>query len=203
MTARARIVLASASPRRREILGQLGIAFDVMVADVDETQHADEDPVSYVLRLSEAKARAVLTRLSSEERLFVLGADTTVVMDEQVLGKPKDLADSVCMLQMLSGREHEVHTAVTVIAHPDALVHSAFKTTRVIFRALSAQVVHAYAQSGEGADKAGSYAIQGLGAGLVTEIHGSYSNVVGLPAAETIGLLQAAGALASWPAASS
>jgi septum formation protein len=202
VTPRARIVLASASPRRREILSQLGIAFDVIVADVDETQHADEDPVSYVLRLSETKARAVLPRLSAEQPTFVLGADTTVVMDQQVLGKPSDLADSVRMLQMLSGREHEVHTAVTVIAAPAAIVHSVVKTTRVIFRELSAPVVRAYAQSGEGADKAGSYAIQGLGAGLVTEIHGSYSNVVGLPAAETIALLQVVGALASWPASS-
>jgi septum formation protein len=199
VTAQTRIVLASASPRRREILSQLGITFEVLVSDIDESQFSGEDPAAYVLRLSEAKARAVADRLFGGEPAYVLGADTTVVIDGEVLGKPSDRADSIRMLRMLSGRKHVVHTAVTLISQRAERVQSVAKATEVLFRSLSERAIQAYAASGEGDDKAGSYAIQGIGTGLVAEIYGSYSNVVGLPASETISLLEDAGAISSWP----
>ncbi len=194
-----RVVLASASPRRREILTQLGITFDVEVRSVDEELLPGEDPSAYVLRLSEAKAHAVAAELGQAESVVVIGADTTVVVDGEVLGKPTDVAESEQMLRKLVGRSHGVHTGVSVVVHPAGAVHRALATTSVRFRAFSEQTLRGYAASREGLDKAGSYGIQGLGAGLVEAIEGSYTNVVGLPAAETLALLERAGAIASWP----
>lgn len=193
-----RLVLASGSPRRREILTRLGLQFEVLPADVDETQQQGEAPDLYVARLAEDKARAVAHGLE-QEPLAVLGADTTVVIDHEVLGKPSDLADSERMLNKLRGREHVVHTAVALVLWPEREARIVSVRTRVLFRHFSDATLHAYARSGEGMDKAGSYGIQELGQALVAEIHGSYSNVVGLPAAETIELLESAGVLASWP----
>ena len=189
--------LASASPRRREILTKLGLRFDVMPADVDERRLEGEAPSDYVARLALEKARAIAH--SQPEPCAVLGADTTVVIDEHVLEKPRDARESKQMLQKLSGREHVVYTGVALVLCPEQTVHTRVVSTRVRFRALDEATIDAYVASGEGMDKAGSYGIQELGQALVSEIHGSYSNVVGLPAAETIELLLAASVLRAWP----
>jgi septum formation protein len=128
-----------------------------------------------------------------------LGADTTVVLDGQTLGKPADLVESERMLRALRGREHEVHTGVALVLFPEASARVITVTTRVRFRPFDDATLHAYVQSREGMDKAGSYGIQDLGAALVSEVHGSYGGVVGLPAAETVELLGASGVLEAWP----
>ena len=191
------LVLASASPRRREILSKLGLTFEVRAADVDESHHAGEDPARYVLRLAESKARAVAVLRG--DAAAVLGADTTVVLDGRVLNKPLDLAESEHMLRSLRGQEHVVHTGVALVLGAGGPVHTRVVSTRVRFRAFSDQTLQAYVTSREGMDKAGSYGIQELGAALVSEVFGSYSNVVGLPAAETIELLEEARVLTEWP----
>jgi septum formation protein len=174
-----RIVLASASPRRAELLRAAGIDFDVQPANVDETLAAGEPPSEYVSRLAEAKARLVYER---DVRRIVLAADTAVVVDEHVLGKPQDDADAARMLRMLSGRSHQVLTAVSVF-HPGQIVDTRIDTTTVEFASLSDVDIAWYVSSGEPMDKAGAYAIQGLASRFVTRIDGSYSNVVGLPVA--------------------
>jgi septum formation protein len=191
------LVLGSASPRRKEILEKLGLRFEVVAADIDERRLPGEAAPDYVARLALAKAQAVARTRGGA--CAVLGADTTVVIDGDVLEKPRDLAESEQMLHKLSGREHHVHTAVALVLCPAQAVSACLVTTRVRFRALSDATIKAYAASGEGMDKAGSYGIQELGQALVSEIHGSYSNVVGLPAAETVELLLAAGVLRAWP----
>jgi septum formation protein len=190
-------VLGSASPRRREILQKLGVAFEVAAGDVDERRLPGELASDYVARLALVKARAVAARCQGE--CAVLAADTTVLIDDEVLEKPRDLAESERMLRKLSGREHTVHTGVALLLRPEGDVHTCLVTTRVRFRPLPEPTLKAYAASGEGMDKAGSYGIQELGQALVSEIHGSYSNVVGLPAAETVELLLSAGVLRAWP----
>jgi septum formation protein len=191
------LVLASQSPRRREILHKLGLVFSVQPADVDESQHAGEEPAAYVQRLAETKARAVARSLAVNAA--VLGADTTVVLDGLVLNKPQDLDESARMLARLRGREHVVHTGVALVLSEEGTVHTRVVSTRVRFRAFSDDTLQRYVHSREGMDKAGSYGIQELGAALVSEVFGSYSNVVGLPAAETLELLEAAQVLAEWP----
>lgn len=178
-----RLVLASASPRRAELLRAAGIAFDVKVADVDETQSVGETPDAYVERLAIAKAVAIAER---GELRAVLGADTTVVVDGAVLGKPIDASDATRMLRLLSGRTHLVLTGVALIAPGAAGQESRPRrarvcTTRVTFAPLSEAELAWYVASGEPMDKAGGYAIQGLASRFVTGIDGSYSNVVGLP----------------------
>lgn len=195
----SRLVLASASPRRREILGKLGLTFDVMPSDIDESERPGETPHAYVTRLAEEKARACSVTSERGESIVVLGSDTTVVLDGVVLSKPLDLADSERMLRALRGREHIVHTAVAAWVLPAQRAQSVTVSTRVRFRAFSDATLMRYVESREGMDKAGSYGIQELGAGLVAEVFGSYSNVVGLPAAETLELLEAVGALLEWP----
>jgi septum formation protein len=182
------LVLASASPRRRELLLQIGVPFTVLVADVDERVLAGEPADAYVLRLAVAKANAVVARADAAP---VLGADTTVVVDGRILGKPVSADDAFAMLCALSGREHEVLTAVALCA--GGRVATALSRTRVRFRARDDALIARYVASGEPMDKAGAYGIQGFGAVLVERIEGSYSGVVGLPLAETAGLLLAAG----------
>lgn len=174
-----RIVLASASPRRAELLRAAGIDFEVQPADVDETFAEGELPGDYVSRLAEAKARLVYER---DVRRIVLAADTAVVVDDHVLGKPEDDADAARMLRMLSGRSHQVLTAVAVF-HPGQIVDTRIDTTTVEFASLSDTDIGWYVSSGEPMDKAGAYAVQGLASRFVTRINGSYSNVVGLPVA--------------------
>ncbi|MEM9188625.1 MAG: Maf family protein [Myxococcota bacterium] len=188
------LVLASASPRRREILAQLGLVFEVESADVDESPSPSETPAAYVRRLAEDKARTVANRRGVGA---VLGADTVVCVGDALLTKPIDDQDATRMLGLLSGREHSVLTGVFVIA--EGLAAGVVAETRVWFRPLTPETIAAYVERGEGRDKAGSYAIQGLGAGLVERIEGSYHNVVGLPAAESLRLLAKVGALSSWP----
>ncbi|MBC52588.1 MAG: hypothetical protein CMQ34_02010 [Gammaproteobacteria bacterium] len=185
----APLVLASASPRRRELLDQIGVSYRVVVHDTDESPMPAESPEIYVSRLARQKAAAVsvLPGISAP----VLGADTIVVCDRTVLGKPLDETDARRMLAMLSGRRHEVMTAVCVMQGQQ--VREATVRTGVWFRELSDSDMAAYWQSGEPAGKAGAYAVQGLGALFVAKIEGSYSAVVGLPIFETGQLLAAFG----------
>ncbi|WP_375177589.1 Maf family protein [Marinobacter mobilis] len=186
------IVLASASPRRAELLTQLGVTYTVAPADIDETPRNGESPADYVVRMAQEKAQAC-----SQSRGFlgdgelVLGSDTSVVLGDQILGKPADTDDAVAMLKRLSGRSHRVMTAVALLGRNQSL-HT-LVITEVHFRTLADEEIHAYVQTGEPLDKAGGYGIQGKGGVFVDEIHGSYSAVVGLPLTETAGLLSDAG----------
>lgn len=188
------LYLASASPRRRELLTQIGVSFSQLSVSVDETPFEAELPDIYVQRLAREKALAGLARVD-DRSACVLGADTIVVLDRQILGKPVDKADALATLQALSGREHQVMTAVAVASHTDCMVR--LVTSRVRFRAIGAEEAEAYWASGEPHDKAGSYAIQGWGAVFVAELAGSYSAVVGLPLCETAQMLGAYG-VACW-----
>jgi septum formation protein len=191
------LVLASASPRRREILTTLGIAFEVRPSDVDETLREGERPVEHACRLAKEKALAVAETCTRGEH--VLAADTIVVLGEEVLGKPDDDAHARGMLQKLAGRWHEVTTGVAVCRAGEADARVVSVTTRVKMRALDAAAIDRYVATGEGRDKAGAYAVQGIASGIVAAIEGSFSNVVGLPAAETVELLQREGAIGAWP----
>jgi septum formation protein len=173
------IVLASASPRRAELLRAAGIDFEVQPANVDEAIATGESPNEYVSRLAEAKARLIYER---DVRRIVLAADTAVVVDAHILGKPLDETDASRMLRMLSGRTHEVLTAVSVF-HPGQIVDTRVDTTTVELAPLSDTDINWYVSSGEPMDKAGAYAVQGLASRFVTRIEGSHSNVVGLPVA--------------------
>ncbi|MGV8734187.1 MAG: Maf family protein [Pseudomonas asiatica] len=179
------LYLASGSPRRRELLAQIGVPFSVVSAPIDETPLPNESAPAYVERLARAKAAAGLACL--EGPAVVLGADTAVVLDGRILGKPENREDALAMLADLSGREHQVLTAVAL--SDGQRVHSLCVTSKVRFRAISAEEAQRYWASGEPADKAGGYAIQGLGAVFVTGLSGSYSAVVGLPLSETAELL--------------
>lgn len=184
----APLVLASSSPRRRELLQQIGVEFDVRVCPVDETPLPAEDPQAYVRRLAIIKAQASV--LADDQRP-VLGADTTVVCDGQILGKPENLADAQRILGMLSGRRHQVLTAIALVHGTSVL--SEVVSTDVLFRTISPAEIAQYWASGEPCDKAGAYGIQGKGAVFVSRIEGSYSAVVGLPLAETAALLTKSG----------
>lgn len=180
------LILASASPRRAELLRTMGVCFQVVAADLDETPHPGESGAAHVARLARAKARAV--QLATATGLPVLGADTTVIGGGRLLGKPRSEAEAVAMLQALSGGTHQVCTAIALVrGDREAAVTVA---TAVTFRVLSVAECQAYWRSGEPADKAGGYALQGLGGVFVTRIEGSCSAVIGLPVAETYTLLQ-------------
>lgn len=181
------IYLASASPRRRELLSQIGIVFAVLAQQVDESVRPGEAPEQYVQRIAEAKADAALQDSRRKLPIPVLSADTSVVQDGVILGKPESLQVAIAMLTHLSGRRHEVLTAVTV-AHEGGRL-TKLVATEVTFRAITEQEIRAYWASGEPQDKAGAYGIQGRGALFVASITGSYSNVVGLPLFETAQLL--------------
>jgi len=190
MTA-AFVYLASTSPRRRELLMQIGVPFRVVGVDVDEAALAQETPDAYVLRLATAKACAGWRQTAGDGGAPVLGADTAVVLDGRILGKPADEADCVGMLAALSGRTHHVLTAVAV--HAAGRTEARLCRSEVDFRALDAAECRQYWHTAEPRDKAGGYAIQGLAAVFVRELRGSYSGVVGLPLFETAELLLAAG----------
>jgi septum formation protein len=199
------VILASASPRRTELLTQLGVAHRVVPAHVDERRAAGESVEACVRRLATSKALEVQVALAAvggsaaAVELAVLGADTAVVVDDDLLGKPRDRADALAMLARLSGRWHQVLSAVA-LASANGL-QCILSRSEVRFRALQARECAAYWDSGEPCDKAGAYAIQGLGAVFVEELRGSYSGVVGLPLFETARLLAAAG-VATWYAPS-
>lgn len=183
-----RLILASASPRRRELLALMGVEFVVSPADIDESRLPAEPPEAFVARLAAAKADAVA---AVSRPAPVLAADTIVVCDGAVLGKPRDRAEAIATLERLSGRWHRVLSAVSLVDGGHR--RDALTDTEVAFRALAPGEASAYWATGEPADKAGAYAIQGLGGCFVTAIRGSYSGVVGLPMAETLALLRSAG----------
>ena len=181
------LILASASPRRQELLRNAGIAFTVQPANIDETVIAGESPRSYAERLAREKALTIATTCPQD---LVLGADTIVVVAQEVLGKPRDADDAVRMLRLLSGRRHEVITAVCIVKP----VHGELRTdnrevatesesTRVTMTEISEEEIRAYIETGEPMDKAGAYAIQGMASRWIPRIEGDYSNVVGLPIA--------------------
>jgi septum formation protein len=187
-----RLVLASASPRRRQLLAWLGIAYDVDAADVDETPRPGETAVDMVRRLAREKAEVVARRV--RER-WILAADTTVELDGVVFGKPADTADAYRMLERLAGREHRVATGFALVAPGGGLRALEVTVTRVTFRPLDARAIAAYVDSGEPEGKAGGYAIQGVGAGLIARVDGSFTNVIGLPLVEVGRVLADAGLL--------
>ncbi|NHI01147.1 nucleoside triphosphate pyrophosphatase [Oceanimonas sp. MB9] len=183
------LYLASASPRRRELLAQLGVRFELVRPEVEERQRPDEDAAGYVQRL--ARDKALAGAALAPEPLPVLGGDTIVVVDGEVLEKPQDEAHGKAMLRRLSGRSHRVMTAMALARGEHC--RSVLVTTEVTFRALSEADIDRYWHTGEPVDKAGGYGIQGLGGRFVSRIHGSYSAVVGLPLVETEALLRDAG----------
>lgn len=186
------ILLASASPRRAEILRRQGIEFLTHAADIDENVLPGEKAADYVLRLAEQKALAVAPYMAEKNCRLVLAADTTVAIDNSILGKPDNYEDFCGMMELLSGREHSVHTGVALIAG-DEKPRGLLVTTAVRFRKIRPPEIKLYWQSGEPKDKAGGYGIQGLAEAFVEELRGSYSNVVGLPVAETLELLHSKG----------
>ncbi|MFD3301279.1 Maf family protein [Aquipseudomonas alcaligenes] len=183
----ASLHLASASPRRRELLAQIGVPFVTLIASIDETALPGEPAERYVERLAREKAQAGLAALSNPADAVVLGADTAVVLDGRILGKPADRAECLATLAALSGREHQVLTAVALASAQR--IESRVVASRVRFRPLRAGEAEAYWATGEPCDKAGSYGIQGLAAVFVSQLEGSYSAVVGLPLCETAQLL--------------
>ncbi len=191
MTSKPLIYLASASPRRSQLLAQIGVPHGVRPAALDESVLPGEDPATYVERLAQSKAEALWDQLVPEERLPVLGADTTVALGKVMLGKPANSAESRAMLEQLSGRTHQVFTAVAL--RSDAGCESRVSVSNVTFRDLTAREMEAYAATPEPLDKAGGYAVQGLAAVFITRIAGSYSGIMGLPLSETAELLSAIG----------
>ena len=179
------VVLASRSPRRIELIAQLGITPDIVPADIDETPLSGEQPAEYVQRLASSKARAVQERLATDA--FVLGADTTVDLDGSIFGQPEDEADARRMLKALSARTHRVHTGVAVVGPTTSQV--LVVTSMVAFEPVTDALLDWYIGTGEWQGKAGSYAIQGLGGTLVQSTRGSMSNIIGLPLRETAQLL--------------
>ena len=196
MNTKIALYLASQSPRRRELLTQVGISFDVLSVDIDETVKDNEEPNDYVIRLAKEKALAGRQRLTQDSKA-VLGSDTSVVIDGQILGKPKNAAEAKKMLALLSGKIHQVMTAVALATQDtnssQAELSSVFSVSDVTFKVLSNKEIDEYLLTGEYVDKAGSYAIQGLAAAFITHLSGSYSGVMGLPLYETVELLNKAG----------
>jgi septum formation protein len=197
-----RLILASASPRRRELLAQAGYEFEVRAAHVNEDVRPREDPIAYVTRLARQKAEAVLSQCQSESAqasesvpIVVLGADTTVTLDGHILAKPEDHADARRMLTMLSGRTHRVITGIAVAGGSGGNVRCdvAAEVTVVRFLTLAPEEIAAYVATGEPMDKAGAYAIQGRAARWIPRIEGDYFNVVGLPLALAASMLEAHG----------
>ena len=191
----ARVLLGSGSPRRREILTSLRVPFVVHVAGADESTRAGEGPELYLERVVLAKLMAVTESAELTSVKVVLVADTSVIDDRAILGKPADVDEAEVMIARLAGRTHEVWTrfALGAPSRGGAVLHAETVVTRVTFRPLTTAQIRAYAESGEGTDKAGSYAVQGLGAGIVSRIEGSYTNVVGLPACEVLVALEGLG----------
>jgi septum formation protein len=183
------LVLASASPRRRELLAQAGFTFDVISADVPEVRKPGEDPIRFVTRLAREKAEAVLASQPVTPDTIILGADTIVLVDDEVLGKPRDAADAARMLRLLSGQTHQVITGVCLVKGRER--QRAAEVTFVRFVTLSDQEIDAYVATGEPLDKAGAYAIQGRASRWVPRIHGCYFNVVGLPLALVTSMIEA------------
>jgi len=190
------IILASASPRRQELLQQIGIRVSVQPVDIDESRYPDEPVLAFVQRLAKQKAQAGARLIKNETGdtqtgLPVLGSDTVVEADGVILGKPEDRRHAKVMLQMLSGATHRVHTAVAVVCSGQLLIDTS--SSEVRFKTLDDSEIAAYVETGEADDKAGSYAIQGIAAQFIENIDGSFSGVMGLPIFETVKLLKQCG----------
>lgn len=183
------VYLASTSPRRRELLAQLEVNFDVIKIDIDETPHLNEKPEVYVQRIATEKAQAGWKK--SDSQTIVVAADTSVIIDQQILGKPNSTSHAKEMLMSLSGRSHQVMSAVAVVTEHETNVK--LNTNTVKFCDLSDHDIEWYLKTGEGSDKAGGYAVQGLAARFIEYIEGSYSGIMGLPLYETALLLKQAG----------
>lgn len=182
-----RVYLASGSPRRSELLAQIGIEFDKLTIDVDESRLIDEMPLDYVQRIAQVKAKAGWAALGENELRPVIGADTSVIIGRDILGKPKNKAEAKTMLKRLSNNQHEVLTAVSLIYGEQVLTRVSYN--KVTFAPLTEAELDWYITTGEGEDKAGSYAVQGLAALFIKKIEGSYSGIMGLPLRETMELL--------------
>ncbi len=193
-----RLVLASASPRRAEILQTLGLAFEVRPSGADESALAPEDDIAFVRAAAVAKLTDVLDSLD-DRAVFVLAADTVVCVDGQRLGQPVDDDDALRMLGLLIGRDHVVRTAVALGQVGRGVLECRDVETRVWFRDVDRAALRRYVATGESRDKAGAYGVQGVASGFVTRLEGSYTNVVGLPAAEVVNLLLEHGVLDQWP----
>ena len=187
------IVLASTSPRRKDLLQSVGIQFEIIAPSSDESLLSKENPEDYALRLSKEKALSVSQNLDGNT--LVIGADTIVVVDNKILGKPKDEEDAKIMLSKISGRAHHVLTAFSITKGEHEILHTHIVGTEVIVKTLEPQEIEGYIKTGEPMDKAGAYGIQGVGAFMVKEVRGSYTNVVGLPLVEVLESLKKLGAI--------
>ncbi|MBW7884336.1 MAG: septum formation protein Maf [Caldilineaceae bacterium] len=195
------LILASASQRRQQFFCDLGLAYTVVVADIDETPLLNESPLEMTVRLAEAKARAVAARLPANEHDYVIVAsDTTVALEQRILGKPEDEADATRMLQELRARDHIVVSAVAVFSTADGRVRSRTNITTVQMRDYSDAEIAAYVASGDPLDKAGAYGIQARDFAPVAALHGCYASVMGLPLADLVDLLATAGVTPAVPA---
>jgi len=190
----AQIILASASPRRRELLSQIGVRVMVQSVDIDETQKHNEPMMAYVQRLAMEKAQRGFDTIKNENKLPVLGSDTIVEVDGLILGKPENRQQAKKMLQQLSAKKHTVHTSVAIVTEAKSLIDTS--SSQVLFKTLEGQEIDLYLATGEADDKAGSYAIQGIAAQFIKNINGSFSGVMGLPLFETAELLKQCGI---WP----
>jgi septum formation protein len=186
-TKNADFILASASPRRRELLGQLGLSFLVVPSKLQESNQSGMKPLVHATYFAESKAKEVANRYPHN---WVLGADTIVVLGEEILGKPADFTEASSILSRLSGQSHRVITGISLVNASMEVVESHWVETKVFMTSLSVEDIEGYVRTGEPMDKAGAYGIQGIGGCLVKRIEGSYSNVVGLPLCETLELLR-------------
>jgi len=184
-----RLILASASPRRVELLRGVGLAFEVMPSGVDETGPRD-DPPGFALSAAKLKGSAIAARFTGHHDAAILSADTIVVLDGEIYEKPSDAADAERMLSRLSGRTHEVLTAFCFVKPPGTVVHEDVVRTEVTFKKLTPREIRGYVKTGEPMDKAGAYAAQGIGMCLIESVNGSYSNVVGLPVCEVVAAIE-------------
>jgi septum formation protein len=185
-----KLVLASGSPRRRELLQSIGLDFDVMVSNVEEGAHPDEKPDAYVTRLALEKAVDVATRRPRE---WVIAADTIVCLDDNILEKPRDRDDAIRILTLIVGREHVVYTGLALLNRSIGYSDSRVTTTRVRMAELTGPDVEWYVDTGEPMDKAGAYAVQGIGAMFIESVQGNYTNVVGLPLSVLFNMMRSAG----------
>jgi len=190
-------ILASASPRRRELLGQIGFVFEVIPALVEEVPGQGREPAEETVRIALDKAAWVATRQPPGR--WVLGVDTIVVVDCEILGKPADEEDAVRMLKMISGRKHRVITGWVIVKSPDEVARKGFMESIVEIKKMDEQTIRAYVKTGEPMDKAGAYAVQGIGSFMVKAVQGSYTNVVGLPLCEVVEALEEIGAARIFP----
>lgn len=188
-----KIILASSSPRRKELLEKLGLRFEVIPSLIDEIPLPDESPEDFALRTSTEKALNVSRNL--DDHSVVIGVDTIVLIDGEILGKPKNKKEAITMLEKIAGKEHRVITGFSIVKPKTEILHREFVESRVKIKTLAPWELEGYIKTGESMDKAGAYGAQGIGAFMIEEIHGSYTNVVGLPLAQVIDVLTRLGVL--------